>query len=227
MSKIKSFLLAFSSSPLFLSTVQLPSQAQLTTPSLGGAANPSGAATTVNFIPREIILSVKLSETQKLALNAAGQKAYLVLQESQTLAARVMIGARFSGTPDQVLLSNRLIGAGVDPALAVKLVTNLSGLVAPKSGGTAKSSLKDSSSPNNLLRSLMTIEKEWVIAQEGENRAAKVEEVVVDPDQLNRAITAHNEIIDKSNPETAAALVKDEEFTLIGQTLRTLRASVR
>jgi hypothetical protein len=227
MSKIKSFLLAFSLSPLFLSTFQLPSQAQLTTPSLGGAANPSGAATTVNFIPKEIVLFVKLSETQKLALNESGQKAYLVLQERQTLAARVMIGARFAGTPDQVLLSNRLIGAGVDPALATKLVTNISGLVAPQSGGAVKSSRKNSSSPNNLLKSLMATEKEWVIAQEDVNRAAKVEEVVVDPEQLSRAIAAYNEIVDTSTPETLATLVKDEEFTLIGQTIRSLRASVR
>jgi hypothetical protein len=151
------------------------------------------------------------------------------------LAAIAVLSA--GGTLAQAKLAGSLAATGANLADVVNLVKALGGLFPPVAGAATGASLPTknpsvSLNASSLLTAVgfnasslkikaMGLEKSFAIAQ---TRSAGIQ---VDPAKLNRVILAYNALIDNSTPEVVNALSKNEEFTLIGKSLRQLRASIR
>ncbi|MBD2178702.1 hypothetical protein H6F42_17420 [Pseudanabaena sp. FACHB-1998] len=159
----------------------------------------------------------------------AGDKT-LILRRSKyqdPLAAAAAAAAilEAGGTIEQAELAASLAGTGADPQACMRLVAALSGLFANLDIASLPSTKLTALFDNPLLtatgiKTKSIDDKNFLIAQ---TRAA----VQVDANKLNKALLAYNEVIDKSNPKAVANLAKNEDFKLIGQNLRQLRASIR
>lgn len=231
MLKIKSFLLAVCLSPLFLSTLQLPSEAQVTTPSKGPAGSPSGGgnhgSSSSHFgVPKLNIIKIIITIAQQNSLNGAAliifkslsgapknsiQRSFLVI-----LIGPAPAGNNFSAIPFCQSITKT---KGNQEAL-LELFIALSGLFSVQSSNLPAAL---PTSVSSKLKSLSTqatgLDQNLFIAQAATGAN-------VDVNQLNTAILAYNKVIDTSSPEAVVALSKNEEFTLIGQTLRKLKAAV-
>jgi len=147
------------------------------------------------------------------------------------LAAIAVLSA--GGTLAQAQLAGALAATGAPLVDVLNLVKALGGLFAPASTASLPTTIPSASlndsllltsvgfNANSLKTKAMGLEKSLVIAQ---TRSAGTQ---VDPTKLNQAILAYNVLIDNSTTEVVAALSTNEEFTLIGKSLRQLRASIR
>lgn len=228
MLKIKSFLLSFSLSPLFLTSLQLPSQAQTTTPTFPSSKGAAGFASGVNPTITNGI-SIVLKELTIEQVSRLRESALSRLQELKGASRDLLIEPRMSidsrdrainllgditiavlgvgGTKAQAEIASSLINSGGDRTRVLVLIQAISGLFRSKSIGRVKS--VDSA-------------KEFTVAQ-----ASDQELVDIDTVQLDESIQAYNDLVNTSSPEVVSALSKNEEFISIGKTLRELRDSVR
>jgi hypothetical protein len=135
------------------------------------------------------------------------------------------------GSVAEATLAASLAGTGADPLSCISLVRQMSGLFA---GGKAAKNTDTSlpiTIPTALLnnRSLLTATglRTKSLDLEKDLIAQTPDTLQIDANQLNNALIAYNELIDKSSPEAITNLTQNEDFKLIGDTLRQLRDSVR
>lgn len=290
MLKIKPFLLSLSLSPLFLTSMQLPSQAQTTTltfPSKGGAGFSSGV-NPIFVLPRGIGLSTILKEFTKEQISRLREKALSRLKELRGISRDLLAEPTMSiDSRDRAIASladitksvnNRSSFALADGGAATVRESQdpqgkkiLTVTITTKSGATivlpfpidtrpeaiatviailgvggtraqaeiAGSLVNSGANPTKVLVLIQAMSglchlkgierqksidsaKKFTLAQ-----ASDQEEVDVDPNQLNKAIKAYNDLVDTSSPEVVAMLIKNQEFMSIGETLRQFRDSIR
>ena len=222
MLKIKSFLLSLSLSPLFLNSLQLPSQAQTTTltaPSKGGAGFASGVNPTV-VLPTGSGLSSTLQELTTQQISRSRETALSRLQVLKGVSRNFLTEPRMSidsrdraiaslgnitiavlgagGTQAQATIAASLVNSGANPTKVLFLIQAMSGLFSSRSIERVKS---------------IDSAKEFTIAQ-----ASDQELVDIDTVQLNESIQAYNDLVNTSSPEVVSALIKNEEFISIGKT---------
>jgi hypothetical protein len=195
---------------------------------LGLQINPLNLDTALALLENKKAFYKDLVTSENITIKS-GDKTFILKRSryEDPLAAAAVAAAILDagGTIEQAELGASLAGTGADPQACIRLVAALSGLFA---------NLDIASLPSNELAALLNnplltatdlklkslSEQNFRIAQ---TRAA----VQVDANKLNKALLAYNEVIDKSNPKAVANLAKNEDFKLIGQNLRQLRASIR